>query len=89
MVGIWEVGVRVWQKRPRKLLRWSIPKSWIRGFLVIWLLAGVVGALLVIWSRKGYVEKEKTLEMEAWCKQRSRILEEQVKANKYNAKVSD
>jgi hypothetical protein len=27
--------------------------------------------------------------MEAWCKQRSRILEEQVKANKYSAKVSD
>ena len=88
MVGFLKEGAKLWWKRKSwTSLSWDIHNSWIRAFLAAWLLVGVTCACLIVWNRVANVEKQKTLSMTAWCKQRSRVLEEQVKANKYNAEV--
>lgn len=88
MVGFLKEGAKVWWKgKSWTSLSFDMRKSWIRAFLAVWLLLGVTCASLIVWNRVANVEKEKTLSMTAWCKQRSRVLEEQVKANKYSAKV--
>jgi hypothetical protein len=78
-----------WQSNQWVPVSWSVRKSWIRGVLLVWLMLGLVCAALIIQSRKTGVEREKNTSMDAWCKQRSTVLEEQVKANKNSAKVVD
>ncbi|CAN5962854.1 unnamed protein product [Sphagnum jensenii] len=66
-----------WQSKQWVPVSWSVRKSWIRGFLLVWLMLGLVCAALIIQSRKTGVEREKNTSMDAWCKQHSTVLEEQ------------
>ena len=72
-------------KQPLRKL--YLTRRWLALFLVLWLIIGLVTAIVVVWTSYNNEQQQRYQQLEGWCGERARSLTHQLQSSSDHAKV--